>query len=373
MPSETSPRSQGHLLATLLSGSWRPEPPPLQLPREDLERAASLAITSGVAGLVSWRMQRSSLSGAEQVVRLLKRAYLRQTMASLRHQDGIRHIFEHLRSAGVEPLLVKGWANARLYPDAGLRPYTDYDVYVSHDDYHAALAQLPALHTELSVDLHEGVPHRYSMATEGVLARSRLVPLGDAQIRVPAAEDALRITSLHLMTPHHAGWRPLWLCDVAALLESLPARFDWDLCLGRDRRLADWLIGTIGLAHVLLGARIDHLPVREQASRIPRWLAPALLRQWDLAPAHHQGPPFATHLGRRPGEVLRALRQRWPNPLDATLAVRAPFNDAPRAPFQLGCVAFRSARLTYRLARAALVGRRGRGETLAVTPRVSRW
>ena len=46
-------------------------------------------------------------------------------------------------------------------------------------------------------------------------------------------EDQLRQLCLHLL--RHGACRPLWLCDVAVMLESLPGDFDWDRCLGGDR------------------------------------------------------------------------------------------------------------------------------------------
>ena len=36
-----------------------------------------------------------------------------------------------------------------------------------------------------------------------------------------------------------------------------------------------------------------------------------------------------------PAELLRALRLRWPNPIQATVGVGGPFNELPRWPFQL--------------------------------------
>jgi hypothetical protein len=71
-----------------------------------------------------------------------------------------------------------------------------------------------------------------------LFARSQLVPLGDSQIRILGDEDHLRIICLHLL--RSGAWRPLWLCDVAVALETLSPDFDWDICLGRDPRQADW-------------------------------------------------------------------------------------------------------------------------------------
>ena len=38
---------------------------------------------------------------------------------------------------------------------------------------------------------------------------------------------------------------------------------------------------------------------------------------------------------RHPVQLLRALRLRWPNPIEATVRVGGPFNELPRLPFQL--------------------------------------
>ena len=38
---------------------------------------------------------------------------------------------------------------------------------------------------------------------------------------------------------------------------------------------------------------------------------------------------------RHPAQLLRGLRLRWPNPIQATVRVGGPFNELPRLPFQL--------------------------------------
>ncbi len=51
--------------------------------------------------------------------------------------------------------------------------------------------------------------------------RSQLVNLDGVDVRVPGLEDHLGILCLHLL--HHGAFRPLWLCDIAAALETRPA------------------------------------------------------------------------------------------------------------------------------------------------------
>src|SRR5262245_19273827 len=168
--------------------------------------------------------------------------------------------------------------------------------------------------------------------------RSLLVKLGDTEVRVPCAEDHLRILSRHLLK--HGAWRPLWLCDVALLVESRNDDFDWDLCLGRNRTVADWIACTVGLAHQLLGACVDDIPVAKRAKHLPSWLVPTVLKQWDkpFARDHGEGrhrAPIAKYF-RNPGGLLADLLHRWPNPIEATMYFGGPFNELPRWLFQIG-------------------------------------
>ena len=45
--------------------------------------------------------------------------------------------------------------------------------------------------------------------------------------------------------------------------------------------------------------------------------------------------PSMAYSFRHPAQLLKALRLRWPNPIQATVRVGGPFNDLPRLPFQL--------------------------------------
>ena len=59
----------------------------------------------------------------------------------------------------MKPLLAKGWAVARLYPEPGLRPYGDTDLYLRSEEYDAAVTALRNPDTLRGpVDLHRGFP-----------------------------------------------------------------------------------------------------------------------------------------------------------------------------------------------------------------------
>jgi hypothetical protein len=56
--------------------------------------------------------------------------YRDQNIKAALLEQGAERVFKALRGAGIEPVLVKGWAVARLYPEVGLRPYSDVDICV---------------------------------------------------------------------------------------------------------------------------------------------------------------------------------------------------------------------------------------------------
>jgi hypothetical protein len=152
-----------------------------------------------------------------------------------------------------------------------------------------------------------------------------------------AAEDHLAILVRHFL--RHNAWRPLWLCDIAAVLESRPADFDWDRFLGGNRRHAGWLACTLGLAHQLLGAEVEKTPVAACAHHLPNWLLPAVIRQWDRCVGtgeHSRVIDAIAARWRRPRQLLGEARERWDMPIAATVALDAPFNEFPRLPLQLG-------------------------------------
>jgi hypothetical protein len=282
----------------------------------------------------------------------LQDAYRLFALHAALHENAIERAFGLLRSAGVEPILVKGWAIARHYPEPGLRPYGDLDLCVRPEQYLRAEEVLHSQEGEnVSVDLHAGFTKLDERDLDDLYENSELVKLGDVPVRVLGPEDHLRVLCVHLL--RHGAWRPLWLCDIGAAVEFRPAGFDWDRCLGSKRRLSDWVACTIGLAHELLGAKVDDTPVAERAKHLPGWLVPTVLEQWKTPFPTFQASgsePMATYL-RRPAGVLQALRKRWPNAIEATIGVKGPLNGLPRLPFRLTYCLLRTSRFVRRLPR----------------------
>ena len=274
------------------------------------------------------------------------------------HEGELTQLASFLQWACLDPLLGKGWAIARLYPEPGLRPYGDFDLYVRPEEYAAADAALRGPNAPAcSVDLHRGAAELDDRDFDELYRRSQLVTLGDTHVRIFGSEDNLRLLCLHML--RHGAWRPLWLCDVALAVEARPADFDWDYFLSGDPTRTDWAACAIGLAHQLLGARVDDTPVAERAQRLPRWLVPVVLRQWGEGQTPHGSRvPMINYL-REPAGAWQALRLRWPNPVEATVTVAGAFNDWPRLPYQLGACVVRAAKFGAQLPSAWRHGLRG--------------
>jgi hypothetical protein len=331
-------------VAELLAGAWRSAPPLPVNSEEELAGISTLLMKSGAASL-SWNKIRNSELQSTRAGRELRQVYRLQSLQALLHERSLKAIISLLRSYGAEPVVVKGWAIARRYPEPGLRPYTDLDLCVLSDHYANAQKALQSGEAlGCLVDLHKGFGKFYDREAEDIFARSRLVKLDDIEARVLSDEDHLRFLCMHLL--RHGAARPFWLSDIAVLLEGRNDDFDWNRCLGGSARQADWVACAIGLAHQLLEANIDGTPVADRARKLPEWLVTTVLKEWGLP---YQMPAQITYYLRHPGKLfrkgLKELAQHWPNPIEATMTLKGPFNEMPRLPFQIGHLISRTAAL----------------------------
>ena len=338
---EAKAQTAGRLLAAVLAGSWRSALPCREHSAAEWEEVAPLILNSGAAAL-AWRLVRDSEARDYTSAAEFHQAYRQNILQAAVNEPQIEKVFGLLRAAGVEPILVKGWAAARLYPERGLRPLGDIDLCVRPEQFRAADSALwEALGYErYQVDLHGGLNSLGGGDVDAIYARTRLVKLGATDVRVLGREDELRVLSVHML--REGAWRPLWMCDVAAAVEAArEGDFDWGRCLTEDRRRTGWVNCAIRAAHELLGADIRHTPAARLTKPLPRWLVPTVLKEWGsrqpTVPERHRAP--MAYL-RSPAGILRGLRHRWPNTIEATVRVGAPFNAWPRLPIQLSsCVA----------------------------------
>ncbi len=335
-------RLSGETLAAFISGAWRSNPPPRTIDRETLDRVLPHILRSGSAGLVWWTIRGTPLENTSAGTEIRK-VYRLQAIWARIHEHNLQVAVQFMRDSGIEPVLAKGWAVARLYPAAGIRPYGDFDVCVGHHQYAKALEILSAPGAPGPVDLHDGfreLPDDF----ESLLMRSERVDLGDTSFHVLSPEDHLRLLVIHMLS--HGAWRPLWLCDVALFLESVanvPA-FDWKRCLTEDAWTSEWVVAGIALAHRVLGARLPDPVMEVTREALPEWLTDALFEQWGRSDDHYMRGPTAAELLKE-GKMRQLVHSRWPEPIEATIRRHGRMNAMPRLPFQIAEAVSRAAKL----------------------------
>lgn len=341
---------RGRRIAEFLAGAWRAAPGPVSLSPSELADITPFLLQTGAGALAWWRIRHTQLEKTA-AARQLRKAYRLHAVQSAVHEANLQQIFDHLGSYSDEVVLFKGWVVSRYYADPALRPFGDIDLAVPP-------GQLTAIHKLLRastehgamIDLHEGMPDLPDRQWSALWARCQCVRLGNARIQILSPEDQLRNLCLHLL--RHGAWRPLWLCDVAAIVESLNSQFDWDYCLSGNRRLSEWVLSVLGLASHLLGAQVKSVRALDSA-RLPPWLVDTLLERWgagDRGDSHNRDDRPILESVRNFSRFWHALRCRWPNAIEAALKLRSgPFSPIPRCLLQLAAFLQRAFKLFIRL------------------------
>ena len=331
------------LISFAIRGAWRAAPEPL--PRIT-ESVVEPAIRGGAGALLARRIGEATVID-DHARALLRDVVRHQVLEAARFERGLETRLRALGEIGIRPILLKGWSIARRYPKKGLRHYSDLDLAVAPHERRRAEEVLARFGDDrVPVDLHDRLPHLRGRDAGEVARRLRPVPLGDAEVVTLGDEDHLWLLALHALG--HGAWRPVWLCDLAVLVEERGRALDWDYLFAGPRRDADAVRVALSLARDVLGAKLDGTPLAA-SPELPAWIGAALNASWDEGPRAYA--PL-TSLPRH--DLVRELRRRWPNPIRATAALHAPWNDWPRAPFQLLDAASRA--LRFALTRDAEAG-----------------
>jgi hypothetical protein len=316
--------SSGALIATLLTGAWRRDRPNIQITAEEFAAISPILAASRAAALVWYRIRDTEL-GSVAPPHFLESYQFHTLQAEVMRHEMLR-VLRAFEATGIEAIVAKGWDLARLYPEPGLRPYGDIDLYVAADRLMTAKTEAAKLRSPYLIDLeHEEMARGTASPFAELLARSRVECLDGVRFRVLGPEDNLQLLCLHFF--RHGAPAPLLLCDIAVALEQLDEAFDWELALTRRQPIRNWMMCALGLAHQLLGARV----AAELLRPLPPWLAPAVLERWrDVS----EFPTFVASW-RRPASVLKELRLRWPNAIESLSAMNAEFDSRWPLPYQI--------------------------------------
>lgn len=271
------------------------------------------------------------------------------------HEARIGEAFQLFRSNGIEPVLIKGWAIARLYPLSHLRTSTDIDLVVSHRDAAKAKTLLEdTAAKKLNIDLHNGFRHLDTVDWDTLFDDSVLVDLDGEPIRILSAEDHLRILCVHWLTDNGADKERLW--DVYYAVQNRPASFDWVKCLEKvNTTRRRWIICSIGLANRYLGLDLEGLPFAGEAMDLPKWLTRSIEREWKI------GVPLRPlHDSIHGWEMfVNQVRKRIPpNKVYATIQCEGEFDERSRVPYQVRSLLMRVGPSIRRMTTALKAGAR---------------
>ncbi|MBK9530135.1 MAG: nucleotidyltransferase family protein [Acidobacteria bacterium] len=258
--------------------------------------------------------------------------------------------FALFREARIEPLLIKGLAAGKYYPYDRPRVSVDLDLAVSDTNFFKAeeIARSEAAQ-DLAIDLHRELRHLDTVPWDSLFSSSVMMPLRDAEIRIPRPEDHLRIVCLHWLTD--GGRVKDRLYDVYYAVTHRDATFDWDrfftiVSPTRQR----WLECTLGLTAKYLGLDISGTPADGAENRLPRWLTETVEREWS---AEIKFEPMEVAVFDRKKFLHQLGRRLNPNPIWATVQAEGSFDAPTRLHFKIAN-AFRRIPDSYRRITEAL-------------------
>jgi len=217
---------------------------------EDGQALVLAAARHGLAGFVQHALERSEWVLDEAVRTRLRREALAQAARAMRVKALQGRSLEALGSAGVVPVLLKGYGlAARFYPAPLQRATTDVDLLVGEGEVEVAsralvglglrpLGEAEAAHAlahehhltfsgpEGLVELHFRALTGYGQALEAgpLLARAEESELEGRRVRFLAAEDELVYLALH--ASNHLLQRLAWVLDLKLLVLARPG-LDW--------------------------------------------------------------------------------------------------------------------------------------------------
>lgn len=240
---------------------------------------------------------------------------------------------EFLRSAGIEPILIKGVAAEQHYPGDMVRSSIDTDLAVADAAFERAneLCRSGAA-AGLAIDLHRELRHLDTVEWKDLFENSKILEFEAGNVRVLRMEDHLRVLCVHWLTDGGVHKERLW--DIYYAVANRPVDFDWGRFLGIvSERRRRWLICTLGLAVRYLGLDLSDAPIKDDAGKLPKWLTQAVEREWA-----DEVKPRPLEVSLSDSRVLfEQVRRRFrPNPIRATVQMEGSFDARTRFFYRVG-------------------------------------
>jgi hypothetical protein len=237
---------------------------------------------------------------------------------------------EFFREHGIDPILIKGAAAARYYPDARRRMSVDVDLAVASSDFDSAL-DIAVRCEGVGVDVHRELRHLDPLPWDDLVGNSVELPLEGSFIRVLRPEDDLRVLCVHWLTDGGAYKERLW--DIYFAVANRPPDFDWQRFLdAAGPRRRRWYECTLGIAAKYLELDLRETPVMDAENRVPQWVTKAIETEWE---AEIKPRPLEESLFDREMLMAQLRRRMRPNPIFATIDCEGSIDARTRVFYQV--------------------------------------
>jgi hypothetical protein len=257
--------------------------------------------------------------------------------------------FRIFRDHGIEPILIKGLAASRFYPESQVRLSLDIDLAVSSHDFETGLRLARASEADgLAIDLHRELRNHDSVGWADLVKHSQSYQIDGGSVRVLRPEDHLRVLCVHWLTDGCISKDRLW--DIYYAIENREKDFDWDRLLNVvSEKRRRWLVCTIGLAQRYLDLDLSGTPIENEAASLPAWLTQTIEAEWA---ADTPDQPLETTLGDRALLIKQIKKRLYPNPISATVLMNGSFDAPTRVFYQIGNIVMRMGPSYRRISRA---------------------
>ncbi|HEY2213744.1 MAG TPA: nucleotidyltransferase family protein, partial [Acidimicrobiales bacterium] len=202
------------------------------------------------------------------------------------HPQAVSMAVSPLTEAGLKPIILKGPTLMERYPEAGLRPMDDIDLFLPAADHQRAIAALLASGWTVSRAMTRGlydtqfrhpglpaIPLELHLGLEGWHERSnRINPTWLWEQRIPAEylgtpayglplEVEVVSLAAHAGKPYHGFDRLIWLVDITMAITDAQARgeVDWERIveLARDTECMSVVTAALHMA-ARIGLQFPH-------------------------------------------------------------------------------------------------------------------
>lgn len=315
-------------------GAWRRNLPSLEISTHELVTLLPSLLRGGGLGLL-WPRIPHRVEEYGAVGEMLERSYRHYTNAQNRMVSETALLSSMMAEAGIESILVKGWALGSMYAPPQIRRSGDVDLIVPSGALFEAkqivsTARRSGLTTSVDLVGDEEWRAKRTSPSDDFRLHLQYLSCGNVQVPVLGSSDALRHVCLHLIG-HFKGilsiTSPVWLCDIGALLEDSSSDFDWDRVLGSSEPERKFVSVAIVLARDLVGVDSERLPPLLRDLELPNWASQSMLERWSE-------PIWSFHHEVEARGKIGAIKRIWPSPLNAALATNGPLDREFYLPWQ---------------------------------------